>query len=281
MSKIDVLALLLEDSLKADNPDSRIDPFDGHIYLTDQASGFDSFEEYKLLLDDLDIQKFEWINATFYIRGNQETHSNWILRCNVSSRDASRVDIELSKNKHAFLVQLFNSIERKFNDNKRLIHDPDAEKESNKLREVNRCIDVINNLPDYQTRIRNSFSNEKDVQDFLYPVLKSHFDDLVDEDYFPKIAGSSSKPDFAVPSADLIIECKYLRKHDDYKRFKKEISEDLVGYFGDRSPYKKMIILIYNASGHPAPANYIADMESIDEKIVKVFISPGMKPAKD
>ena len=61
-------------------------------------------------------------------------------------------------------------------------------------------------------------SNEKDVQHIIWLILRSYFDDLVDEETLPKFGHSSYKPDFGIPSLSLLIEIKYAYKKEDFKK---------------------------------------------------------------
>jgi hypothetical protein len=136
---------------------------------------------------------------------------------------------------------------------------------------------ILDNLPDYQARIRQSFANERDVQDFLFPILKSHFPTLQEEDYLSKVAGTASKPDFGIENLGIAIEVKVTSRNKSFKQLQVEINDDSRKYFGKSSPFKTMIVLIYNASSEPTPANYVSDLEHMDV-ISKVVVSPSIIP---
>jgi len=66
--------------------------------------------------------------------------------------------------------------------------------------------------------IRWPIVSEREVQDILYLVLRSYFDDLIDEEAMPKFGHKFHKPDFAIPSLRLLIEVKYAYQKDDFKK---------------------------------------------------------------
>lgn len=140
-----------------------------------------------------------------------------------------------------------------------------------------KSFDILNNLLPLQARITKVFENEKDFQNFLFPILKSHFPTLQEEDYLPKLAGKASKPDFGIIDEGIAFEVKF-NKGSDLLNIRKEILIDSREYFGKSSPFKVMVVVIYNASGQPIPANYIEDLEDLDV-IYNVAISPPVIPA--
>ena len=92
-------------------------------------------------------------------------------------------------------------------------------------------------------------SNEKEVQDIMWLILRSYFDDLIDEETLPKFGHSSYKPDFGIPSISLLIEIKYVYKKEDFKKIEKDIMQDTIGYLTNNQQYKKIIVFIYDNSG--------------------------------
>ncbi|MDO8335875.1 MAG: hypothetical protein Q7T74_03795 [Candidatus Saccharibacteria bacterium] len=159
--------------------------------------------------------------------------------------------------------------------------DPDEEltKKLVKKREnsIEKIITIFNKLPEYQARITKELSSEKDVQNFLYPILKSHFSGLQEEDYLQKVAGSASKPDFGIDDLGIAIEVKYTSKSKSLKKIADEIAIDSRKYFGKTSPYCALLVLIYNGSQEPTPANYIQDLIAVDV-IESVNITPKILP---
>lgn len=270
----------LTDEIKKEHPQAFVYSLDGTFYTKNESIGFDSDSEYKEIVKKVKNKKIEM--ASFYCNIS-EAESEYsrptivAIHMDYNSFDGI-VKLDISKNSYSTIEVAFQCFEDTFPDSKVQKSDPENEITKLEKSEVNKCINILLNFPDLQTRIRKEFETEKDVQDFMYPVLKSNFSDLVDEEFLPKVAGTTSKPDFAFQSSSVVIECKFLRDAADFKRFKDEIAADLVGYFGQGSNYKYMIVFIYNGANMAPPANYIADLESCSENIVKVIISPGLKP---
>jgi hypothetical protein len=96
--------------------------------------------------------------------------------------------------------------------------------------------------------IRWAISEEREVQDIVWLILRSVFEDLVDEDYLPKLGHSSYKPDFGIPSIGTMIEVKFARKSEDFKKIEKEIMEDAIAYIQATRLYKEIVIFIYDNS---------------------------------
>lgn len=91
-------------------------------------------------------------------------------------------------------------------------------------------------------------NEEKEVQDILWLILRSYFDDLIDEETLPKVGHSSYKPDFAIPSLRLLVEAKVAYKKEDFKKIEKEIMQDTKGYLTNTEEYDKIIVFIYDKS---------------------------------
>jgi hypothetical protein len=92
-------------------------------------------------------------------------------------------------------------------------------------------------------------TSEREVQDILWLVLRSVFDDVIDEETLPKFGHSTYKADFAIPSLRLLIEAKFVRKAADFKDYEKEIMEDAIGYLVQASDrYDRIMVFIYDHS---------------------------------
>ena len=96
--------------------------------------------------------------------------------------------------------------------------------------------------------IKWPINEEREVQDILWLILRSYFDDLIDEETLPKLGHSSYRPDFAIPSLGLLIEAKVAYKKDDFKKIEKAVMEDSVGYLINTRDYDKIIVFIYDKS---------------------------------
>ncbi len=101
---------------------------------------------------------------------------------------------------------------------------------------------------DLQKPVKWPVNEEREVQDILWLILRSHFDDLVDEETLPKVGHSSYKPDFAIPSLRLLIEAKVTYSKADFKKIEKEIMVDTIGYLLNTKDYDRIIVFIYDKS---------------------------------
>jgi hypothetical protein len=95
--------------------------------------------------------------------------------------------------------------------------------------------------------IRWPVTQEREVQDILWLVLRSYFPDLVDEDALPKLGHSTYKADFGIASLKMIIEAKFATSKEDFKKIEKEIQEDCVPYLRDLR-YESLVVFIYDDS---------------------------------
>ena len=69
-----------------------------------------------------------------------------------------------------------------------------------------------------QNPIRWQITQEREIQDILWLILKSYFPDVVDDDTLPKLGHSTYRADFGIGSLKLIIEAKYATSRDDFKK---------------------------------------------------------------
>lgn len=193
------------------------------------------------------------------------------------------IEVDISKSSFSFARGLIDEIvvllDASYFTMPEIDHNEVAETKMNEERRsgIEKSIDILERLPEFQARISNELSSEKEVQDFLFPILKSHFPSLQEEDYLSKVAGGASKPDFGIEDLGIAYEVKYTSRSATFKKLGDEISIDSRKYFGKGSPFKNLIVIIYNGSQEATPANYIADLEHIDV-ISKVVISPKIVP---
>ena len=97
--------------------------------------------------------------------------------------------------------------------------------------------------------IRWEIRSEREVQDIVWLILRSMFDDVIDEETLPKVGHSSYRADFAIPSLRLLVEVKYAREARDFKTLEKEVMEDSVTYLLEtRDRYDRILVFIYDAS---------------------------------
>lgn len=94
---------------------------------------------------------------------------------------------------------------------------------------------------------RWSIDNEYDVQNILFLILRSYFDDLIYEEPIGKLGHVYSKVDFRIPSIGLLIEAKYARDSKDFSKIENQIKEDIINYLNVSSD-DKLVIFIFDDS---------------------------------
>jgi hypothetical protein len=113
--------------------------------------------------------------------------------------------------------------------------------------------------------------DEYDVQNILYLILRSFFEDAEYEDPTQKFGSGSSRLDLKIPSQDVIVEAKFARRESDFKRLEKEIKVDSIDYIKSTA-YKKIIVFIYDNSSsvqlHQRTINALKQIDSIHDVII-------------
>ncbi|MSM38690.1 MAG: hypothetical protein GJT30_03580 [Geobacter sp.] len=132
-----------------------------------------------------------------------------------------------------------------------------------------------------QKPIRWQVTQEREVQDILWLILRSYFLDVVDEDALPKLGHSTYKADFGIPSLKLIIEAKFATSKDDFKKIEKEIQEDCIPYLRDLR-YESLIVFIYDDSAsvqeHDITRRALLEVPGIED--VVIVSRPSQLPSK-
>ena len=98
-----------------------------------------------------------------------------------------------------------------------------------------------------QKPVRWPVTQEREVQDVLWLILRSYFPDVVDEDTLPKLGHSTYRADFGIGSLKLIIEAKFATSKEDFKKIEKEVQEDCIPYLRDLR-YESLVVFIYDDS---------------------------------
>jgi len=116
-------------------------------------------------------------------------------------------------------------------------------------------------------------TSEREVQDIVWLILRSVFDDVVDEETLPKLGHSTYKADFGIPSLRLLIEAKYCREASDFKKIEKEIMEDAVAYLIHiKDRYDRILVFIYDHSSsvqeHAVTAIALRELPGIEDVII-------------
>ena len=97
---------------------------------------------------------------------------------------------------------------------------------------------------------RPSFSiqDEYDVQDLFHAILALHFDDVRAEEVTPSYAGNSSRVDFYLPDARLMIEVKMTRDSLRQRGVVSQLTEDAARYAA-KDDVDTLVCLVYDPGG--------------------------------
>lgn len=93
-------------------------------------------------------------------------------------------------------------------------------------------------------------TSEREIQDILFLVLRSVFDDVIDEDTNPKVGHASTRADFGIPSLRLLIEVKYVYDGTaaEFKKIEQDVMIDSVAYLQRTTLYDEIVVFIYDSS---------------------------------
>jgi hypothetical protein len=138
------------------------------------------------------------------------------------------------------------------------------------LNQFMECVRYLNTRRSKGTVL--TLSSENDVQDALYIMLRPWITDLKYEDPTSKTANRFVIKDFFVPSAETVIEAKYVRDKRHGKEISKELHDDIEMY-RQRSDCNLVIFFIYD------PNDNIPSAESLKSSI-EVDRVYGGKPLK-
>jgi hypothetical protein len=98
--------------------------------------------------------------------------------------------------------------------------------------------------------IRWPITSEREIQDILWLVLRSVFDDVIDEDTNPKVGHGSTRADFGIPSLRLLVEAKYVYEGTaaEFKKIEQDIMIDSVAYLQRTTLYDEIVVFIYDST---------------------------------
>ena len=118
--------------------------------------------------------------------------------------------------------------------------------------------------------------SERDVQDLVWLILRSHFDRLDREDTLPKFGIKNYRPDFGVPELRTLIEIKYIGDKTSLPSIQEELLADLPGYLADQSRYDGVVYFIYDAAHKLRdPRKFIDDVRTT-AGVTDVIVIPGI-----
>lgn len=116
--------------------------------------------------------------------------------------------------------------------------------------------------------------NEYHVQDMLWAILAPLFPDLDDEEWLKSLGQHHPRADLAIPSLELIIEVKYLRKGGKtvFVDMIKEVAADASTYLQKGSGYKHIIAFIWDDEArteeHPELLQGLTRLRGVEDAIV-------------
>ena len=90
-----------------------------------------------------------------------------------------------------------------------------------------------------------SIWDEYDVQDLFHAILLLHFDDVRPEEVTPSYAGNSSRVDFFLPDARLVVEVKMTRQSLGQRQVADQLIEDAARYAA-MPQIDKLVCLVYD-----------------------------------
>ena len=116
--------------------------------------------------------------------------------------------------------------------------------------------------------------NEYHVQDMLWAILAPLFPDLDDEEWLKSLGQHHPRADLAIPSLELIIEVKYLRKGGKavFVDVIKEVAADASTYLQKGSGYKHIVAFIWDDEArteeHPELLQGLTRLRGVEDAIV-------------
>ena len=126
---------------------------------------------------------------------------------------------------------------------------------------------------DRETIVMN---DEYDVQDLLHAILLIHFDVVIDEDWTPSYAGSSSRMDFLLKNEKIVIEVKKTRPSMTTKKLSEELIIDIEKY-AEHPRCERLLCFVYDPEGFLGnPTAIMNDLNNRHEGFAQVIIRPEM-----
>lgn len=104
--------------------------------------------------------------------------------------------------------------------------------------------------------------DEYDVQDLFHGILLLHFDDVRAEEVTPSYAGSSSRVDFYLPDARLIVEVKMTRTSLQQRQVVHQLIDDAARY-ATMSHVDTLVCLVYD------PENFCDNPAALENDVAE------------
>lgn len=120
-----------------------------------------------------------------------------------------------------------------------------------------------------------SISDEYDVQDLLYALLRLSFDDIRPEEWTPSYAGKCGRMDFLLKSEKIIVEVKMTRKGLADKEIGDQLIVDIARY-QEHPDCETLVCFVYDPDGYIRNSTGLcSDLQRATKNIlVKVIVSP-------
>ena len=256
----------------------------------DYKDALKRLEEFRVLLEKHNLGKFESDNDR--LRLNQEIYNKYGEVEGIIEQFEGRSEIKVPLHGGAVPLIYPNYIEAGYLSG-RTFHQHQGYTQLLKvIGKVKQRLENPNVIRDEQSlsgavRVLNSFreccqyltsppANERDVQDIIWIMLRSHFDRLDREETFPKFGAKSYRPDFGIPELYTLIEVKFIGLKSDIASIQDEIMADIPPYLSNQTRYHSLIIFVYDAAHKLRdPRRFIEDLRTIDG-IVDILVIPGI-----
>ena len=143
-------------------------------------------------------------------------------------------------------------------------------------RSIGSVVQILQRFRECCQYVRTPPVNERDVQDIVWIMLRSHFDRLDRESTLPKFGVKAYVPDFGIPELRALIEVKYIGATTKPSSIQEEILADIPGYLSKQSNYDGIVVVVYDAAQKLRdPRSFIEDLRHLDG-IIDVIVIPGV-----
>jgi hypothetical protein len=141
---------------------------------------------------------------------------------------------------------------------------------------VARLVTVLQRFRECCQYIAHPPTNEREVQDTLWIMLRSHFDYVEREETLARFGGKNYRPDFGVPELSTLVEVKFIGEKTDPARIQDEVLADIGGQLRATSKYVGIAFLVYDCAHKLRdPAPFVRSLKTIDG-VVDVIVVPGI-----
>ena len=130
-----------------------------------------------------------------------------------------------------------------------------------------------NDFKGSRTPIKWDIEYEYHVQNLLYAVLRPIFPDLLEEECIESTGHKHPRLDLFIPSLDLIIEAKFVRKGDSFAKITEELAADATLYRKkNNGTNRRVIAFIWDDSSrvqhHATLSQSVRSMPGIDDVVI-------------